>query len=316
MVFRVRLSAPHGHLGLGQSEISMNNSILRADLTLRNADAMIGFWEFTDEFLAFGGPKVFYCCEPSFYFCGMRSAKRLLRRRIKTLRADEFAWHFHDRPQMQVLHHIGNKPGVVSSGERWMKAVTVLGNLGHPLTRNRGRQRRLDFILASSCDIFGSYVNWSAFRQKLWSGKGAPATYQGSCDKKLNTIARYHACICFENTSEPLYFTEKFPDAVRAGCIPVYHAHPTVRESFLSGAIWVDPADYGWDPYATMCAAFDMNRQEVAETNRKWMENHSLVQKVFLAPIYHRLIEILLAKSENRLSFSEPCLRPRLLDEC
>jgi len=29
------------------------------------------------------------------------------------------------------------------------------------------------------------------------------------------------------------------------GCVPVYRAHPTVRESYLEGARWSDPAEYG-----------------------------------------------------------------------
>jgi hypothetical protein len=42
----------------------------------------------------------------------------------------------------------------------------------------------------------------------------------------------------------------QFVDAVMAGCVPIYHAHETVRDTVLVGARWVDPAEFD----STLCA--------------------------------------------------------------
>ena len=312
---RIQLSAPHKHLGLKVEQLEVNGHRLRCDWNRTEVDAMIGFWEFTDEFLSYHGPKVFYCCEPSFYFNGFRASKRLLRSRLSSLRADEFAWHFHDDQALRVEHHTGPVQLGDAEGTRVGRAATVVGNLGHPLARNPGRKRRLEFILESGCDIFGSSANWTTFRRHPWSRKGAPPTYRGPCPYKLDTLRDYQVCVCFENSSEPLYFTEKFPDAVRAGCVPIYHAPPTVKERFLNGAIWVDPADFDWNPTATMEAALSLTREEVAENNEIWMKGNPALAATSLEAVYARLAGLLDAKAHGRLVNVGPAMRTRLKDE-
>jgi hypothetical protein len=80
-----------------------------------------------------------------------------------------------------------------------------------------------------------------------------------------------------ENADEPNYFTEKFVEAVIAGCVPVYHANRSVRDTFLTGAVWFDPADYGFDPKATIDAALNADRDAVAAANRSWLQSNSHV---------------------------------------
>ena len=77
---------------------------------------------------------------------------------------------------------------------------------------------------------------------------------------KVGLFSRYHAAICLENTLEPYYFTEKFVDGVRAGCVPVYRAHPTVRDGVLRGARWVDPTDFGLSAKRTLEFALSLDR--------------------------------------------------------
>jgi hypothetical protein len=303
---KIKVSSNHLHLGLEASELACGDHRLRCDWSLVEVDAMIGFWEFTEEFLSFKGPKVFYCCEPTYYFRGIRASKRQLRTRLATLRQDEFAWHFHDYPEMCVVHHNigGNENKLVLKEKRRMGAAAVLGNLGHPLNRNAGRQKRLKFIVDSRCDIFGLPITWEKFQLWPWSRKGAPSTYRGPCDlnHKIQTLAGYHACICLENSSESLYFTEKFPDAVRAGCVPIYHAHESVKKNFLEGAVWVDPADHRWDPVETLSAAMSLNRQAVDDANRHWMATNENFAKTFLPVVYDRLSKILVRKIQGSLS--------------
>jgi hypothetical protein len=51
-------------------------------------------------------------------------------------------------------------------------------------------------------------------------------------DEHIRFLSAYKVAICLENCVEPYYFTEKFINAVRAACIPVYHAHATVKTPF------------------------------------------------------------------------------------
>lgn len=314
---KIKVSNNFGHLGLTTPQFETDGHVLRCDWPADQIEGMICWWEFTEEFLAFRGPKVFYCCEPSFYFDGIRSPKRLLRRRLASLRQDEFCWHYHPDATMRVVHHTDWYPGIPRLGDepRKRQAVAVVGNLGRPLVRNAGRQARLNFILGSGCDILGREAQWRHFRLHLLSRSGPPSTYQGECQDKVDSISKYHANICLENSSEPLYFTEKFLHAVQAGCVPIYHAHPSVREAFLGGAIWVDPADYAWNPRATMDAALNMDRKHVAAVNHRWRESHPRVLQTDTPTVYSRIAGILALKSKGEIDLPERASRGRLKDE-
>jgi hypothetical protein len=90
-------------------------------------------------------------------------------------------------------------------------------------------------------------------------------------EDQIEFLAKYKVAVCLENSIEPYYFTEKFVNAVRAGCVPVYHAHPTVRNGILRGASWVDPADYGFNVPKTIRVALATPLQKVHAINRAWM---------------------------------------------
>ena len=74
-----------------------------------------------------------------------------------------------------------------------------------------------------------------------------PANFRGKptglSDYDIEFIRFLSTCkvaVCLENCTEENYFTEKFVNAVRAGCIPVYHAHESVKCDFcleLNGSI-------------------------------------------------------------------------------
>ncbi len=49
-------------------------------------------------------------------------------------------------------------------------------------------------------------------------------TVAGPCDDKIETLRRHRFNICLENAAIPGYVTEKFADAVEAGCVPIYAA--------------------------------------------------------------------------------------------
>jgi hypothetical protein len=321
----IKHSSRHGHMGLTGvdgallKEFRIGDDILTTEPRDGKFDAMICWWEFTDEFLAFEGPKLFYCCEPSFYFRGWRSSKIELRRRLHSLRADEFAWHFHENSQMCVEHETSafSDQNLPMGNHAIQNAATVLGNLGRPILRNKGRQKRLNFIIESGCHIYGPNKNWGAFQLNLFSKKGSPSGYQGECThtQKISILSKYHACICFENSCEPEYFTEKFPDAVRAGCVPIYHPHPVVKEKFLTGAVWVDPMDYGLDARATMRAAMAMNRQLVAAQNLKWLRENPHLRLTKVENIYVKMVDILKKKITGEICLPQLATRRNLPDE-
>ena len=74
-----------------------------------------------------------------------------------------------------------------------------------------------------------------------------------------------------ENCTEASYFTEKFVNAVRAGCIPVYHAHAPVKNSLLSGARWIDPAEFAFSSRRTIEFALNQDQDEFRSINDTWL---------------------------------------------
>ncbi|WP_425499946.1 glycosyltransferase family 10 domain-containing protein [Fontisphaera persica] len=96
-----------------------------------------------------------------------------------------------------------------------------------------------------------------------------------------------------ENSCEKYYFTEKFVNAVRAGCIPIYHPHSSVRNIFLKGARWVDPKDFNYSPKKTIAFALRQDINEYRKYNDAWLRSgmldkldHAKVIPLWLHPIF------------------------------
>jgi hypothetical protein len=104
-----------------------------------------------------------------------------------------------------------------------------------------------------------------------------------------------------ENTDEVSYFTEKCVEAVIAGCVPVYHANDSVRNSFLVGAEWIDPAEYSFDPEKTIDAALRADRESIAAKNRRWLESNSHVIASRGESVMQALADILRLRRSNSL---------------
>ena len=86
---------------------------------------------------------------------------------------------------------------------------------------------------------------------------------------------------------------------MRAGCIPVYHAHATVKTSFLSGARWIDPADFGFSSRRTIEFALDQDQTKFRSINDAWLESGILAATDELKVI-PKLHEIISAKLKAR----------------
>jgi hypothetical protein len=118
-------------------------------------------------------------------------------------------------------------------------------------------------------------------------------------DENLRFLSAYKVAVCLENCTEPYYFTEKFVNVVRAGCIPVYHAHATLKASVLSDAKWVDPADFAFSPRRTIDFALNQDQMAFRSVNDAWLESGILADTDELK-VVRRLHEIISDKLEVR----------------
>ena len=137
-------------------------------------------------------------------------------------------------------------------------------------------------ILDRQVELFGKPDAWANFRHfpKIWIQR-PPETYMGHPtpgtsyydDEHIRFLSAYKVALCLENSTEAYYFTEKFVNADRAGCIPVYYAHSTVRTEFLRNAKWVDPANFGFSPRHTIEFALAQDQSEFQRANDAWLES-------------------------------------------
>jgi hypothetical protein len=157
-------------------------------------------------------------------------------------------------------------------------------------------------ILEQRVELFGRRASWDQFIHFpcVWR-RGVPWNYRGETDLThlqdsfCEFLSRYKVYVCIENSCEPYFFTEKFVNAARAGCIPVYHAHPTIADRFLKGAKWVDPADHGFNPRRTIDYALAADRSEFQKANDAWLDSGIVDETGFLG-FFNRLHSLIKAK--------------------
>jgi hypothetical protein len=270
---------------------------------LESADAVLALYDPTEELLQFKGPKLWYTYEPMWHphFRRHPVGKELVRR----LQPSEWVYFSNPDPAHRVAHITwGNEltKQRVKSALR-DAAVACVTNFGgrywflkkHIWLRNK-------MLLHGKVELFGRKAAWTQFRHfpEVWRC-GVPGNYCGEPtgnhmdDHFLEFLAGYKVCLCFENSTEPYYFTEKFVNAVRAGCIPVYHAHATVTTNFLKGAKWVDPADHGFNPKRTVDYALAANQREFQQANDAWLDSGVLDATGYLG-FWNRLHSLMKAK--------------------
>ena len=249
---------------------------------LAEADALLVLYDPSDELLRFTGPKLWFTVEPSWHhhFHSHPVGKRL----VHELDAAERAFYGHPDTKYRVPHptYRGtlSRPRIDSVRRA---AVATVNNFGgrlwflksHIWTRNR-------MILDRRVELFGAPQAWAQFRHfpKLWIRR-PPDNYMRRAsagadvydDDRIRFLSAYKVAVCLENCTEAHYFTEKFVCAVRAGCVPVYHAHATVKTTFLAGARWIDPADFAFSPSRTIDFALNQDQMEFRAINDAWLES-------------------------------------------
>ncbi len=159
-------------------------------------------------------------------------------------------------------------------------------------------------ILDRRVELFGEPDAWANFRHfpKLWIQR-PPDNYAGRAsprgEENIRFLSGYKVAVCLENCAEPYYFTEKFVNAVRAGCIPVYHAAATVKNRFLSGARWIDPAEFGFSSRRTVEFALDQDQTKFRSTNDAWLES-GILADTDNVKVFAKLHEIVSAKLRDQ----------------
>jgi hypothetical protein len=267
-------------------------------VALEEADALLVLYDPSDELLRFTGPKLWFTIEPAWHhhFHSHPVGKRL----VQHLDATQRAFYGHPDARYRVPHptYSGSlsRPRVASVRRAVVATVNNFGGRlwflkSHIWTRNR-------MILDRRVELFGFPEAWAQFRHfpKLWIRR-PPDNYMGRAspgvdDEGIRFLSAYKVAVCLENCTEAYYFTEKFVNAVRAGCVPVYHAHPTVKTSILSGARWIDPADFSFSPRRTIDFALNQDQMEFRSINDAWLESGILADtdELKVVPKLHEII--------------------------
>lgn len=254
-------------------------------VSLDEADALLVLYDPSEELLLFDGPKLWFTIEPSwhYHFNGHPTGRRL----VKILDDSERAWYGNPNPDFRIPHPTHRELFAFSRDESPKSAaVACINNYGGKAWfLKRQIRMRNKFVLNPLVELYGSPQAWANFRQFpcFWR-KGHPVNYQGRrspgkdhyAPAHLQLLSSYKVNVCLENSNEYLYFTEKFVNAAQAGCIPVYNAHSSVRETFLHGAKWVDPSDFDFSPEETIKYALAQDQNEYRDSNDRWLKSDAL----------------------------------------
>ncbi len=270
---------------------------------LDSADGLLHFCALGKDILSFPRPKAWYIDEP----ITMSHFRTLLSMRARSvLGEDGFFHHTNPNPEWRVLSptHCG-RLDPVRGVDRLNAVVAAVNNYGGRFWWVfRGNRLRNRFILHDSVQLFGSKGSWQRFKKWPWARRGFPLNYMGETsarwwdDSVVHFLSGYKVVVCMENSLDsPHYFTEKFINAVRAGCIPVFHARPEVKKERLQGAKWVDPADFDFDPEATLNHALGQDIEEFQNANDAWLGSPSLAA-THRAKIWERIAELFRRKLE------------------
>lgn len=164
---------------------------------------------------------------------------------------------------------------------------------------------RNKFILENSVDLFGRSSHWNDFRApRNFLRKRPPTNFKGDVPHTkeflllsvLRLMSKYKVAVCMENSVEGAYFTEKFVNACRCGCIPVYHASATVKRSFLEGALWVDPKDFGYNPKRTIEFAVNQDITAYQQANYRWLQTSTALQTTSYASTTAKIFRLMADK--------------------
>ena len=291
-ILKVRLLSPWTR------RVETSSAVFDRDIKFEDADALLCEWAPHEELFRFPRRKAWYCCEPSCQFKVLGDGTwPTLRDR---LRPGEFLCHGHVDRRFRVPHITHFEKLQVNDREnRIDRAVAIVSNHGgsvlftHPHIRYRNR-----LITSPLVDLFGR-CGWNRYRRHWYSWPRPPRNYMGEIPgdwpgmQKRELMSRYKVCVCLENMNEPGYFSEKFVESVRAGCIPVYRASKDVRDTVLKGACWFDPSDTRWPESEAIKAACLADSRDILLTNRRWITTSPDLSATESSAVFSRIASIL-----------------------
>jgi hypothetical protein len=285
------------------TRIETRDAVFSVDIPSEKADALLCEWSPSPELFTFPRRKAWYCCEPQCQFQHIDSGSWP---KIKAkLKPSEFLFHNHVEERFRVPHITHFEPPEMNrSLQRKKRAIAIVSNHGGPPHRRHPDiTYRNRFITAPQVDLFGR-ASWRRYRPSLLSFPKAPKNYCGEipgdwpADQKRKLQASYKVAVCLENMNEPCYFTEKFVEAAMNGCIPIYRAAPTVKATFLQGASWIDPADFGNNAHETLEYALSLDIERFHSENASWARSLAL-GSTNSTQVFEKIAKILLSTLDD-----------------
>ena len=289
---QVRLISPW------QTYTETDTAIFSRDMPVEKADALLCEWAPHPELFTFPRRKAWYCCEPQCQFIQMEGGAWPKMR--AHLAPHEFLWHGHPDERYRVPHITHFEPLVMNKNQdRLEKAIAIVSNHGgSPSRRHPDIAYRNRIITDLRVDLYGR-SGWKRYRAHWYSRAKSPANYRGEipgdwpAGEKRELMSRYKVAICLENMNEPHYFTEKFVEAVVAGCIPVYRAHETILQKMLRGAQWIDPQEFDHSAPTAISMALSTRWDEVMNANDCWLKNSTPLIETSAQSVFNRIVDIL-----------------------
>ncbi|MCO6452455.1 MAG: hypothetical protein J5I90_16875 [Caldilineales bacterium] len=175
----------------------------------------------TDEFLAYDGPKLFFNKEPALG--PYRTVETQERLRDTRLQPYIFGFDDPDPPRRMYFPVVKRTfAPIVSHLQRQIhQSRSNLCCILNRFERQEGMEllnQRIRFVRAfvPHIDIYGKSPaeynpGWTEF-----------ATYKGWAADKFKIVESYTFCLCFENSDSDGYISEKLPEAIMAGAVPLY----------------------------------------------------------------------------------------------
>jgi hypothetical protein len=271
-------------------EFRTTSAIFSKSVSLMEADALLCDWQPDATLLTYNGPKAWYCCEPPNQFQSIDHGKWPLFR--KQLDEKYFLSHDHPNPLCRIPHitHFDNL-SINRNLKRNRLAISIVSNHGgSPLRRVRSINFRNNYITHPLIDLYGR-SSWQNYRRKWYSRPRVPSNYKGELPgdwhkaEKRELMSQYRFAVCLENEPGPYYFTEKFVEAVCAGCIPIYQSHPSLRDNVLKGALWLEPKE-NVEETIRDC---QLELEEVQTCNSNWIQNNSYLHDTSIRSVYEKI---------------------------
>lgn len=279
--------------------IETEEAVFSVDISAEEADALLCEWKPTPELFTFPRRKAWYCCEPQCQFkkmeLGTWPALKL------KLQSNEFLHHGHEDQRFRVPHITHFEPLQMKRGNnRKQRAIAIVSNHGgSPWSRHPDIAYRNKLVTSPLVDLYGR-SGWKKYRPTFFHFPAAPKNYLGEIpgdwpgEEKRNLMSEYKVAVCLENMNEPGYFTEKFVEAVVAGCIPVYRATPEIAETFLKGAIWFDPSNPTTLGRKAIDTALEADLAATQDQNDRWLKSNVALASTHAQEVFRRIAGLLL----------------------